>query len=281
MKKRSFIFTLILSLAFVCCIFAGCTSTPATYEITVRTFGANYGSVEGGNDTFTEGDKITIKAVQSSSSSTANKFFCWLLNNKVVSNKAEYTFEVNKETAGDYIAIFASPYLEYFSLTEVNFNSGINADINTDTYVTNIELYFGEIENLTALTYSTEGDVVDNQLTLNSTDIYKNDSKPYAYNIQNDIFIKIVVKYMQDDVEFISTTNTKIIGNDDVTRTIVELKNENESTADNTVGIPLNNGVNAENEDFRLNIANTPTLSLKFERLSNFVFEENTDSKEN
>ncbi len=281
MKKRNLIFTLIISLVFVCCIFAGCTSTPATYEITVKTFGANHGSVEGGNATYTEGEKVTIKAVPASSSSNTNKFFCWLLNNKVVSNKAEYTFEVNKDTAGDYIAIFTSPYLEYFSLTEVNFNSGIDTETNTDTYVTNIKLYFGEIENLTTLAYSTEGDVVDNKLTLNSTDIYKNDSKPYAYNIQKDIYIKIVVKYIQDDVEFVSTTNAKIVGNDNVTITIVELKNENESTADNTVGISLNNGINAENEDLRLNIANTPTLSLKFERLSNFVLEEETDSNEN
>lgn len=280
MKKRNFILTLILSLAFVCCIFAGCTKTPKSYEITVKTFGANYGSVEGGNSTYTEGDKVTIKAIPASSSSSTNKFFCWLLNNKVVSSKAEYSFEVNKDTAGDYVAIFSSPYLEYFSLTEINFESGIDTETNADTYVTKIELYFGNIENLTTLAFTSTGETIDNQLSLNSTDIYKDDNYPYAYNIQKDIYVKIVVTYIQDEVEFVSTTNAKIIGNDDVTRNVVELKNENESTADNTVGVSLNNGVNVNEEDLRLNIANTPTISLKFERLSNFVFEEEIDTSE-
>ena len=272
MKKRNFILTLILSLAFVGCIFAGCTKTPAKYEITVKTFGANLGSIEGGNAIYNEGDSVTIKAIPATSSSSTNKFFCWLLNNKVASTEAEYTFEVNSETAGNYVAIFTSPYLEFFSLTDIILDSGIVTEQNQNTLVTKIEIYLGSIENLLTLAYTAESEKFDNKITLNSTDIYSKDQYPFAYNAQNDIFVRIVVTYVQDDITFVSSTNARIAGNDDVTKDVIELKNEAESTEEETVGIILNNGVNQENEDLQLNIAGTPTISLKFQRLSTFTF---------
>ena len=64
----------------------------------------------------------------------------------------------------------------------------------------------------------------------------------------------------------------KILDAGNVTKDVIELKNEAESTEEETVGIILNNGVNQENEDLQLNIAGTPTISLKFQRLSTFTF---------
>lgn len=271
--KKNRLFAIILSLVFVCCLFAGCTQSPAKYDITVKTFGAGLGSVEGGNATYVEGDNVTIKAVPVTSSSSSSEFFCWLLNNKVASTKAEYSFVVSEKTAGDYVALFTCPYLEYFSLSEINFDSGIDSDINSTTNVTKLEIHFGTIENLTTLAYNLESDTLENKFVLTSTEIYENDKMPYAYNVQQDIFVKIVITYVQDEVEFVSTTKAKIIGNNDVQRDLVELKNENESTAEETKGIALNQAVNPENDDLRINIANTPTISLKLTRLSTFTLE--------
>lgn len=278
--RKNRLFAIILSLVFVCCLFAGCSQSPAKYEITVKSFGAGLGSVEGGNATYTAGDNVTIKAVPVTSSSSSGEFFCWLLNNKVASTEAEYTFVVSDKTAGDYVALFVCPYIEYFALSEIDFDSGIDADVNSTTSITKLEIHFGSIENLTQLAYSFESDTFENKFVLTSTEIYENDKMPYAYNIQQDIFVKIVVTYIQDEVEFVSTTKAKILGNDDVTIDLVELKNEEESTTEETKGISLNQAVNLENDDLRINIANTPTISLKLARLSTFDFTENDTNED-
>ncbi len=120
MKKFFLVLICILIVSPCAILFAGC-GTPAVYSIIAKTSDVEYGSVSGQGN-FTEGTSITIKA---SPVKEAN-FLCWTLNNKVVSNEANYTFQVNKNTQGTYVALF-DQRLDYYALTEIalSFNEGV------------------------------------------------------------------------------------------------------------------------------------------------------------
>ena len=128
MKKFFLVLICMLIISPFAVMFAGC-GTPAVYSIIAKTSDVEYGSVSGQGN-FAEGTKITIKA---SPVKEAN-FLCWTLNNKVVSNEANYTFQVNKDTQGTYVALF-DQRLDYYALTEIalSFEEGVQIqqmDIN-------------------------------------------------------------------------------------------------------------------------------------------------------
>lgn len=263
MKKKSLVLALSFIFVFACCLFAGCTGNLNKYEINVKAQGYNLGSVEGGNSIYTEGESVTIKAVPVTIGSNKSEFFCWLKNDKVVSTEAQYTFVASKDTAGDYVALFTCPYPEFFSLNEIALDSGI-AEQDNSTMVKKIEIYLGKVENLLTSVYSVSSDTFDKNITLVNADIYKEDKMPYAYNIQNDIFVRIDVTYLQDEVEFVSTTKSKITKTNDVTQENIKLEN-----------LVLSQGVNVGNEDLKLNLGgNRASISLRFDRLikENFNF---------
>lgn len=120
MKKFFLVLICMLIISPCAIMFAGC-GTPAVYTILAKTSDVEYGSVSGQGN-FTEGTTITIKA---SPVKEAN-FLCWTLNNKIVSNEANYKFQVNKDTQGTYVALF-DKRLDYYTLSEVSlsFNEGV------------------------------------------------------------------------------------------------------------------------------------------------------------
>lgn len=259
MKNKIKILSVLFLLCFSCFTIVGCTNIPSKYEIIVKASHYNLGSIEGGNKVYTEGDIVKIKATPATSlaNNLNPEFVCWLLDNKAITTQAEYEFEVSSETAGEYIALFSCEYLEYFSLTEIIFNTGM--DQNSNATVTKISLELGKVEGLTKEVYSVEPTSSENIITLASTDIYQPSENPFAYDMQEDIFIKFIVTYEQDGVLFTSSTSTKIPGTVHVTLENIGIENAQ-----------LNLAINAENPDLKISLPCTPTLSLNFARLTTF-----------
>ena len=256
MKKRYLVLSLLFCLVLGCFAFAGCTGTPNTFEIEVKSLHYNLGSIEGENGKYTEGETMTIKAIPMNTSTTKTEFICWLLNNKVVSKDAEYSFVVSKNTAGNYLALFTCPYLEYISIDSLTLSSGIE-ESQTTTHVKQIDIYMGTIENLLTKIYSTSSETFDNKIELTSNDIYSDEKNPYAFDIQENMYLKIEVTFEQDDDTFISTTTTVINAKEDITAN--EFMQEN---------INLEKAVNPDNSDHEINLNNESTLTLNFVRLN-------------
>ncbi len=112
MKKFLYVLLCVLIIS-PCAVLLSACGTPISYGITVKTSDVRYGSVSG-NGTFAENTSVTLRATPLQES----EFLCWTLNNKVVSKDAEYTFTVNSENNGTYIALFDKA-LDYYALTEV------------------------------------------------------------------------------------------------------------------------------------------------------------------
>lgn len=261
MKKKFWSMPLLLILAFVCCVFAGCAGNPLQFEISVQVLHANLGSVEEQGGTYREGDVVKIKAIPNQSASSSSEFFCWLLNNKVASTNAEYEFTVSSETAGNYIALFTCPYLEYYSLSGLTLNSDVATNSNIQTKIKSLTIYAGELENLLTSMY-TLGESLETNLTYTTADIYSTNKMPYAFDIQNDLYLKIEIVYEQDEIEFVSTTTTKIDKTDDLTNNTFELSN-----------LSLTLASNPSNANLKLNTqSNEQQISLSFTRLSSDVF---------
>lgn len=253
MKKKFLSFTLLLSLMFCCFCFAGCTGTPKSYEVIVKSLHYNLGSVEGGNATFKQGQTITIKARPTSESTN---FYCWLLNNKVVSTEKEYSFVVSDKTAGEYVALFECPCLEYYALSEISYNENASSAENASNIsISNIDIYFGKLDNLLTKIYSYEPEESNKKQELSS--IYEIDNLPYAYDIQESIYIQIVITYTADETDFVSTTK-HTIEPQDITKSSFEHE------------IPLStSATNPQDEDFSITLTTEPKLTLTLNRLDN------------
>lgn len=119
--KKFFLVLICMLVISPCALILSACGTPAVYSIVAKTSDVEYGSVSGQGD-FTEGTSVTIRAT---AVKDAN-FLCWTHNNKVVSNEANYTFTVNKDTQGSYVALF-DQRLDYYALSEValSFNDGV------------------------------------------------------------------------------------------------------------------------------------------------------------
>ena len=111
--------------------FSACNEDANEYNINVNVWYANYGTVYG-NGTYKEKTEVEIKAVPNNNYS----FIAWMKNNIIVSYEADYKFEVNKESAGTYVAIFTCPDLELVTLKNVE----LVQTYTTQTTITNIEL---------------------------------------------------------------------------------------------------------------------------------------------
>lgn len=262
MKKRFLPVTLLLSLMFCCFCFAGCTEIPQSYEITVKSLHYNLGSVEGGNAKYNQGQTVTIKARPTLETT---EFYCWLLNNKVVSTEKDHTFTVSSAAAGEYVALFSCPCLEYFSISEIT-NIATGNDDNTD--VSKINIQIGKLNNLLTTVYSFEpsGETEDFET------IYQNNSLPFAFDVQEDIFIKIDVTYITGENTFVSSTKSEIPANNDLSNSTFthEIKLSSKATS-------------PQNDDFNITL-NNPTLTLNFTRLDNknnneFIFSFLTKNK--
>ena len=124
MKKLIFVFLCLLIIS-PCAFMLSACSEPIIYSVFVKTSDASAGMVSGHGE-FIEGTLVTIKATPDPDKEIP--FLCWTLNNKIVSEKQEYSFNISNETKGTYVAVF-DYNLDYYALTEValTLNDGTQA----------------------------------------------------------------------------------------------------------------------------------------------------------
>ncbi|MBE7082920.1 MAG: hypothetical protein E7378_04555 [Clostridiales bacterium] len=281
MKKFLYALCAVL-IGFVGIVFGGCTAPPEKYNIYVRINHARYGTVSGGNGVFEEGQEITIKAIPTESDieSQNSTFLCWILNNKVVSNQKEYTFEVSSETAGTYVALFESEKSEYVAIDNIQIRNGIDNFENTN--LVKIELKLGTIETVLTTVYLLEIDD-ENVETLDNSTIYEEDKLPFTYDMQQKIYGQVVLTYEQDDAVFTSITNFNIAENNDINEVKTCLKNNNvppQEDPDAEPTIPyfdLNKPINDQTAD-KMNIV--PGIVINFARITAFDFEFEEDAEQ-
>lgn len=241
-----------LSFIFILCglVFTGCTENPNKYFIDAKVLHAQYGFIQGGNQQYSEGTTITLLATPKSQS---NPFICWLCNNKTVSTNNELTFTVNSETAGEYIALFECPDIEYVSLS--NFTVNLQNDPNALINLTKAEIYLGKHETLLYKTTELLNTKVGPSFEIKQEEIYTTDIMPYSFDMQENIYIKVVLFFEKDSTQYVSTTNLTILASDSVsevpniTRSLNIAKNENDSN---------------------LQLSNPINISIQFNRISDF-----------
>lgn len=266
MKNKVITKVLCLFIACFCFVLAGCTSTPNFYEITTQINGANYGMVVGGGESYEEGTEVTIKAMPYDE----NKFFCWLLNNKVASTSAEHTFLVNKETAGNYLALFECAELEFISLESFTIINGIESNTEEPIIIKNVQLSFGYNQNELTNIYSAQAEnLQDVENTIAFETIYSENALPFAFDKTKDIYIKILVTYQWGEIEYVSDTMQVMNG---------------VSVGQNTIGTISNQVLtiakNPSNENITLEGSQNSNISINFKALSTFELpEENVEEE--
>ncbi len=131
MKKFFLAIICMLIVAPFSLVLTGCGAAEV-YSIYVKSSDVEYGSVAGQGN-YSDGTQITVRATPMKEAN----FLCWTLNNKVVSSEPEYTFTVNKENNGTFVALF-DQRLDYYALTEVavSFNDGVQIQ----EFTTNIQV---------------------------------------------------------------------------------------------------------------------------------------------
>ena len=270
MKKS--IFGLVLAIFCFCLMLTGCGKTPAEYEISVLINGAVFGTVEDVSGTYLEGASVTINAKPYD----GQTFFCWLHDGKIVSADLEYTFTVNEENSGSYLALFECADLEYISLDSFDFTNSI-PEYNGDTEQTlsEITLSFGYSQNELYTVYTcTEDNLPEEEASTVSFDtIYAETQFPYAFDKTKDIYIKVFVKYItllaDVELEYISET-TFILPSTNVGETVQNVENQVLNITKNTANENLVlEDTNQETGNYKQN-----SISINFKNLSDFTFEQ-------
>lgn len=211
-------FKKLLSVALVALIatfglaLGGCDENLDSYDVIVKVNGAKYGDVYGGNDTYTVGTNITIKAKPKATTSqtSQNVFVCWVHDNKVVSTEAEYTFKLSFETAGTYVALFECADLEYVAINNLVINSGTFLNVGTaGASISKLSLKMGYSENRLIEVYSSD-DVafVNESLTLDSSSFLHDENFPYVFDKTRNLFVKVDITYLysSSEIEYVSST---------------------------------------------------------------------------
>jgi len=112
--KKFILVLLCMLIISPCVLMLSACGTPAVYSIFVKSSDVEFGGSVSGHGEYTDGTSVTLRATPMKDAN----FLCWTLDNKVVSADAEYTFTVNKDTKGTYVALF-DKRLDYYILTEV------------------------------------------------------------------------------------------------------------------------------------------------------------------
>lgn len=260
MKKKILSFLLVAVLTIFGFALGGCGEKYNKYDVSAYVFGAKYGDVVGGNDTYLEGTKVTIKAVPKTTiSQTPNRFICWVHDDKVVSTEAEYSFVVDLNTAGIYIALFESPDLEYVFLNDISFSYGtFDYGIESDTALSDFSLKLGYNERELTQVYSLDEDAIGRlSQQILKEEIYEGDELPFTFNKTKDIYIQVDLKYTRGELVYTSSTVIKM----DAVRVGEDVKQVNGATLNEPV---LNGGTST------MTFTENPTITLNFDVLSNF-----------
>ena len=244
-------------------IFSGCDEEKDTYLVSTYMNWARFGEVYGGNDTYEEGSSVTITAVpwQTNSQKDENVFVAWIHDYKVVSKDAQYTFTVNKDTAGDYIALFKNNKtdLEYVSPLGFSLEFGVFADdsinIDVDSYSIDIGYYEDELFQV----LSAEA---DNNNIASIEDIYQDGDLPYTFDKTKDLYVKAQIKYLRGDLEY-TTTAIKKINKISLGEQVQKIEILDEFSEATLTGIGT-----------RLEYSKKPSLELNMTKLSDLLLEE-------
>ena len=258
--KRVFTFGLLVFLCFSIFLFSGCDAPKASYTVNAYVNGAIFGEVYGGNETYESGSTVSLTAIprQKGSQTNENVFVAWVHDFKVVSTDANYTFVVDKDTSGNYIALFQNSQsdLEYIAPLGISLEYGMfsDSDIDVKSYTLSMGYYEDELFEFFA------GEAEDNGFA-NIDNIYEVDELPYAFDKTKDLYIKVQINYQRDDFNYTATAIKKIDKVNLGQMPTIEINEEfTEAVLDNT--------------DVTLGFATKPKLDITLERISNLVVEE-------
>jgi len=281
MRKKFLSFVLIIFLAVFGVSLAGCSSNPNQFEITAQTMHSQ-GYVVGGNEKYIEGETVTLKAVELNNNEDNSTFLCWVLNNKVVSTDKEYTFEVSKQTAGNYIAVFETPFIEYFNLSSIDFNICEpevvigNDDESNAISLINFKIYAGDVEGNLTVIYEYSSDLENTQIASDGQkninlyndeekrEIYPNITDTFVFDMQENIYLNIELTYSQFGQNYISSTRAQITGEDDVTRETLTI----DSKLLSGDVLVLNDAVGVNDSNMKLVTSKQADISLQFSRIN-------------
>lgn len=186
--KKSILFILTLILSITPCFFLEACGSLPSYLITALPSDSTLGRVEGVNNKIEqqEGTRITLKAV---ANSTSNPFLCWIKDySEIVSNEEEFELTYNKNTAGNYTAVFEEDVSKmlFASLKEIEIDT--SSDISDAPFLeVNIEyarMDTGSTNYFPFLTYSSNQP--NNLITLTSNKVlfFGGIGKDYQYNLK-------------------------------------------------------------------------------------------------
>ena len=267
--KKKFLSVIVAVMLFVSCFaFCACGEKYQKYDVSAYVFGARYGDVVGGNDTYLEGTRVTIKAIPKATiSQTQNKFLCWVHDDKVVSTDAEYTFVVNLKNAGIYLALFECPDLEYISLSNINFDYGTN-DYSADTSLTEFSISLGYNERETTEVYSLDEESIGKlSQPIQKEDLYEADDLPFTFNKTQNLFAIVKLTYTRGELIYTSTTTIKI--------NATEVGTDVSPVENKELNAPaLNGGLSY------LEFTENPSISFSFENLTNLIVQEAEEEEE-
>ena len=177
----------------------GCDDNLKDYNVIVNVWYANYGTVYGTN-TYKEKSEAEIKAVPKEN----YEFLAWMKDNVVVSYDSVYKFEVSKDTAGTYVAIFDCPKLELVTLKGVTFEQEYS--LASTIVEMNLDVSIGQTyDSQSTILSTTEIDTKDFEIT----DIVT------ALNYREPIFAVVNLSYtlttIVDEEETQTTIKTQTI----------------------------------------------------------------------
>lgn len=149
MKKKFSIFCIFAVILCSCFLFFGCGPDPQKYNVKASVWYASYGTVEG-SGTYEQDSTCTLVAKPKQDST----FLAWMKNNVVVSYESSYSFKVNNETSGNYVAIFTLPNLDLVTPKNIEFKTTMQ-DFSASSLVLKIgssydylhQVYSGEVTN--------------------------------------------------------------------------------------------------------------------------------------
>lgn len=266
MKNKNFFSAMLVVLIFTFGIFvAGCSSSLDKFEISTQINGAIFGKVENVDGVYDEGTSLTIKATPKE----GNTFFCWLHDGKVASTSAEYTFIVNEETSGTYLALFECPDLEYISIFDFEFTNGVTSNDDIPTELTSLIISIGYSQNELYDVYKLEEDsLAETTVSIPFETIYEEALLPYAFDKTQDLYIKLSLIYNRGEIEYMSETIT-VFPKTQIGESISQFTLTN-----------FNEAINPLNENLVLDGSSECTITINFEKLSEFDLPKEESSEE-
>ena len=258
MKKLFLSITISLMMVLSCFTFSGCGKTPENFSINTKTFGTR-GTVSGEEITYVEGTEVTITATPNPN----EEFLCWIHDNKVSSFDATHTFVISRETSGEYVAIFKEPNCEFVSINSFTITNGYNNSEENVATLSNLQILIGYNQNELTKVYECAEDMMQEQENLIESElIYAENALPYAFQKTKQLYVKIMLTYVWNEIEYISEDLKQI------QPVVVGEQNNNLELTNLSVA------KNPSNQNLTLAGTENSSIAISFSSLQDFVPEE-------